>query len=147
MDEIDSVAEIQIRVAKLRRGINRQFQFGIRDAKEWLDWKKLIARHAISSIAVAAALGFAVVPRRQRKDSNIHALSNGHVSHNGHLQPFTRSKPGLAGSLLRGVISEGISVALNRTIRSLSLQAVNSLFSNREMDRCRNVSPERTTKE
>lgn len=127
MDEIDP-DDIQARMAKLRRGTSFQIRAAVSDAKDWFDWRKLIVRHPIASIGVAAALGFALFPRRSGKKMGDQAGGNGHVSL-AQVMPSApvKNKSSLGYMLFRAIASTVITVAVNRAIQSLSHRAVNVL--------------------
>ncbi len=133
MADFESSNEIQARMAKLRRGIRYQVRAAAHDAKDWFNWKQLIARHPFASIGLAAAIGFALVPRRQRKELQTLSAPNGQVRLEETLRPKIQpAKFSFVGSLLRSAISAGFTIVLNRTIRSLTERAANPERDNRQ---------------
>lgn len=108
-------------MGKLRQNIPVQFYGAVHDAKEWFDWKRVIARHPIASLGVAAAIGFALIPRRASPKLPSATATNGHLKHHETLSAtLGTAKGSLAASLIRSALSAGLSIALNRLLWSLA---------------------------
>jgi len=59
------IAEIQQRMAQIRREMHKDVQGAVRGAQSLTDWRNLLANHPWAGLGIAMGLGYLIVPRRK----------------------------------------------------------------------------------
>ncbi len=59
------IAEIQRRMAQIRRDMHQEVQGAVQGARSLTDWKSLVRGYPWLSLSIAAAVGYVIVPRRR----------------------------------------------------------------------------------
>ena len=73
------IAEIQQRMARIRREMHKDVQGAVRGAQSLTDWRNLLANHPWAGLGIAMGLGYLIVPRKKMESrsgdaSAAHAL-------------------------------------------------------------------------
>ena len=59
------IAEIQQRMAQIRREMHKDVQGAVRGAQSLTDWRNLLANHPWAGLGIAMGLGYLIVPRKK----------------------------------------------------------------------------------
>ena len=117
MDRHETPDEIQDRMRILRKRLRRQAGFAADDARQLMSWQRLVARHPLTSMGIALAIGYVIVPRLKLPGASANNKSVARAVS----EQFTGTAPhrrvGLGTVLLRNIVSAAASLALARATK------------------------------
>jgi hypothetical protein len=70
-----SIPDIQRRMAQIRHDMHQEVQGAVEGARTLTDWKSLVRSYPWTSLSIAAAIGYFVVPKRRAEPSKIVAVA------------------------------------------------------------------------
>jgi hypothetical protein len=94
--------DLQRRMACIRENLHRGAEELAHDVRKLADWRYHVRRHPWASLALSAAVGYLVVPRRKQhpnREQDMESLAELARQHRLELQPRVK-QPGLAGTLV-----------------------------------------------
>lgn len=113
--------EIERRLAEMRSVLTQDVSDLAREAREWVDWRNHFRAHKWLYCGAAAAIGFMLVPRRQRPLRIVASVvGEGRDAQKIEVQPLKRRED---GSILKSVLTFAATALVRESLGYLMQRA------------------------